>query len=149
MANRETSEIDISDIIEEIGSQVELRLPEHRAQYDSAPTPIPLSLQELGRYRVISKLGKGGMGQIVTSNDPWLNRHVAIKLIHGGRQAEERVLQRFTREAQVTAQLEHPNIVPVYDMGTSEEGQIFFAMRRVDGRSDDRVGRLRERVIEI
>lgn len=132
MGSRDTKEIDLSDVIEEVGSQVELRLPEH---YDEAPTPLPHSLQQLGRYHEMYKLGRGGMGQVVAADDPWLNRLVAVKLVHGGLDAEARALHRFTREAQVTAQLEHPHIVPVYDMGTSEDGQLFFAMRRVSGNS--------------
>lgn len=130
MGSRDTKELDLSDILEEVGPQLDLREP-----LDEAPTPIPRSIQQLGRYRVISKLGKGGMGQVVAADDPWLNRHVALKLLHGGLQAEPRMLQRFAREAQVTAQLEHPHIVPVYDIGTTEEGQLFFAMRRVTGQS--------------
>lgn len=132
MSSRDTKELDLSDILEEVGSQVDLRLPEH---LEEAPTPIPNSLRHLGRYNVLYKLGRGGMGQVVAADDPWLNRQVAVKLLHGGLQAETRMLHRFTREAQVTAQLEHPHIVPVYDMGTSEEGQLFFAMRRVSGES--------------
>ena len=123
MSSRDTKELDLSDILEEVGSQVDLRLPEH---VDDAPTPLPAAIQHLGRYRTMYKLGRGGMGQVVAANDPWLNRQVAVKLLHGGLQAEQSMLQRFTREAQVTAQLEHPNIVPVYDMASGEEGQLFF-----------------------
>jgi len=132
LSSRDTKELDLADILEEVGSHVDLRLPEH---LDDAPTPIPKSIAQLGRYVVLHKLGKGGMGQVVAADDPWLNRKVAVKLLHGGLQAEPKMLQRFASEAQITAQLEHPHIVPVYDIGTSHGGQLFFAMRKVSGQS--------------
>ncbi|MCC6620065.1 MAG: protein kinase [Deltaproteobacteria bacterium] len=75
-------------------------------------------------------LGVGGMGKVVLMRDVWLGRDVAVK--EPGDTADR---ARFVREALVTARLEHPGIVPVYDLGTGPSGEPWFAMRVVRGRS--------------
>ena len=91
--------------------------------------------EELGRFRVSRVLGVGGMGKVLEALDPELLRAVAVKLILDQDVVDEHLLSRFVAEAQITAQLDHPNIVPVYEMGVTTEGQIFFVMKKVQGKS--------------
>jgi len=85
------------------------------------------------RYVVKSTLGRGGMGEVRLCADGWIGRDVAMKVAHHGRAAEAQLRARFVREALVQGQLEHPSIVPVYDLGTRPDGATFFTMKRVRG----------------
>ncbi|HEY7125396.1 MAG TPA: protein kinase [Ktedonobacterales bacterium] len=78
----------------------------------------------LGPYQVISLLGKGGMGQVYRARDPRLGREVAIKVLSAALSQEHGYLERFRREARSIAQLNHPNIVSVYDFG--EQGNTTY-----------------------
>jgi serine/threonine-protein kinase len=89
----------------------------------------------LGRFHVKKVLGEGGMGRVLEALDPELLRAVAVKLILDPNEVDEHMLSRFVAEAQITAQLDHPNIVPVYEMGVTTDGRIFFVMKKVQGRS--------------
>ena len=84
------------------------------------------------RYRLGAELGRGGMGRVVEAYDAQLNRTVAYKevLARGG----SNHTRRFAREVQLTARLEHPSIVPLYDSGITGDGRPFYVMRRVSGR---------------
>jgi serine/threonine protein kinase len=83
-----------------------------------------------GRYVQLGELGRGGLGRVALVHDRRLGREIAIKqLVH--RSSSSR--KRFLREAQLTAQLEHPAIVPVYDVGVDAEGEPYYVMRRVSG----------------
>ncbi len=84
------------------------------------------------RYSEESVLGKGGMGVVVLALDRDLGRSVAVKKLNVGK-GEAATLDRFLREAQVTAQLEHPGILPVYDLGADESGRFYYVMRLVRG----------------
>ena len=84
-----------------------------------------------GRYRIEHEIGRGGMGRVFLAEDQRLGRRVALKTRLG---EGERAAARFHQEARATAQLEHPNIVPVYDLDHDEEGQTRFTMRLVEGR---------------
>ena len=91
--------------------------------------------ETLGRFAVRKVLGEGGMGRVLEALDPELLRAVAVKLILDPNEVDEHMLSRFVAEAQITAQLDHPNIVPVYEMGVTTDGRIFFVMKKVKGRS--------------
>ena len=93
----------------------------------------PVSVAERGRYVEGSLLGRGGMGEVRWLHDDLLQRDVARKTTLRGLspQAEARLL----REARLTAHLEHPGIVPVYDAGRDEEGRLYFTMRVVRGQT--------------
>jgi len=75
------------------------------------------------------------MGRVFEAYDPTLGRVVALKVLAGVRPSRGRWTDRFVAEARIAAQLEHPNIVPVYEMGATEDGDPFFVMRKVEGRS--------------
>jgi len=107
--------------------------------HSSAHKPIPVTtattLDETGpRYERQSLLGEGGMGQVWLMRDVRVGRRVAMKMIRidtGGTDAGGKA--RFLREARVQGQLEHPAVVPVYDLGTTPDGDFFFTMKRVRG----------------
>jgi len=86
------------------------------------------------RYQHQGLLGQGGNGVVISVYDKKMRRPVALKL--ASTSASEREAQaRFLREAQVTGQLTHPNVMPVYDIGTDLDGHVFFTMKQVQGRS--------------
>ncbi len=82
------------------------------------------------RYDLAGELGRGGMGRVHSAQDTRLGRDVALKVLRPG--ADPR---RMQREARITAILEHPGVVPVYDAGVTEDGQPFYTMRLIRGRS--------------
>jgi ABC-type transport system substrate-binding protein len=84
-----------------------------------------------GRYDIVSELGRGGMGVVYRAHDPLLNREVAIKLIPPTLLNPE-TEQRFQREAQLVAQMDHPAIVPIFDSG-KHDASLFFVMPVVQG----------------
>jgi serine/threonine protein kinase/tetratricopeptide (TPR) repeat protein len=88
--------------------------------------------RQLGRYVMMRRLARGGMGEVWLAWDPELDRDVAIKLLRGF--DEERASARLLREAKIMARLTHPNIVAIYDVG-SVEGQVFLAMEYVRGQT--------------
>jgi serine/threonine-protein kinase len=91
-----------------------------------------MGLDRIGKYRILGKIGEGGMGEVYRAHDPLLNRSVAVKTIsRGAGDAEFR--QRFQREAQAVARLNHPNVVTVYDFG-EEDGVTYMAMELLEGR---------------
>ena len=96
------------------------------ATLDSAPDHI-------GRYRVLEKLGQGGMGIVFSAWDERLDRSLAIKVI-GGSGDDDSAVKRFWREARATAAVNHPNICQIYEVG-EHEGQLFIAMERLEGES--------------
>jgi serine/threonine-protein kinase len=83
------------------------------------------------RYRNTELLGSGGVGLVHAALDSETGRVVALKTLKKGAVAEPRLVRQFLQEARVTAQLEHPNIVPIYDVGKLPDGQTFYTMRVV------------------
>jgi eukaryotic-like serine/threonine-protein kinase len=92
-----------------------------------------------GRYERGDLLGAGGMGEVYLSRDRRIGRGVAMKLIRATHAERSSIRARFEREARVQAQLEHPAVVPVYDIGLTPTGQTYFTMKRVRGRALDDV----------
>ena len=88
----------------------------------------------LGRYLDLGMLGKGGMGEVRRVRDEVLNRNLAMKIIHSNFLRNKNALTRFIEEAQVGAQLQHPNIVPIHEMGTLPDGRYYFTMKEIKGR---------------
>jgi len=104
----------------------------------------PAPLDDTGfveRYQLGTRLGIGGMGEVRLVRDHRIGRDVAMKLIREGVGMRGDVRIRFEREARVQGQLEHPSIVPVYDLGISPGGEAFFTMKRVRGHSLDDIMR--------
>jgi len=86
-----------------------------------------------GKYKILRLLGEGGMGRVYLAQDPRLKREVAIKIMRSGK--DEQLRLRFLEEAQVLGQLEHPNIVPIYDLAHIGSTHMYCVMRYVRGLS--------------
>ncbi len=91
-----------------------------------------MELSQVGKFKIVDKLGQGAMGEVFRALDPVLGREVAIKVVTGKLSADEGARLRFQREAQSAAQLNHPNIITVYDFG-EEQGMAFMAMELLEG----------------
>jgi len=89
-------------------------------------------LEQIGKYKIIGEIGEGAMGVVYKAHDPVLNRFVAIKMISATVKADNELRQRFQREAQAAAGLNHPNIITVHDFG-EEQGKIYMAMELLEG----------------
>jgi eukaryotic-like serine/threonine-protein kinase len=87
-----------------------------------------------GRYRIVRKLGSGGMADVYLAEDEELGRRIAIKILNDRHANDESFVERFRREAKNAAGLSHPNIVAIYDRGEAE-GTYYIAMEYLDGRS--------------
>src|SRR5438477_11114386 len=86
------------------------------------------------RYRVLSRLGRGGMGVVYRVEHVMMKKEVALKLLHPELSRLDEVARRFEREAEAAARLDHPNIITVTDFGRAD-GQLFLVMELLSGRS--------------
>ena len=86
----------------------------------------------LGDFRIVRELGRGGMGIVYEAEQISLGRRVALKILSRGVLADQRQLQRFQNESRAAASLDHPNIVSIYGVGVEREIH-FYAMRYIDG----------------
>jgi tetratricopeptide (TPR) repeat protein len=102
----------------------------------ASPTPAAAGAW---RYRLDGEIGRGGMGAVFRAFDLDLQREVALKVLHLDLAADGSLGARFVEEAQVAARLQHPAIVPVYDVGTMPDGKLYFTMKLVAGRTLDDV----------
>ncbi len=87
-----------------------------------------------GRYRVLKRIGSGGMADVWLADDTHLQRRVALKVLHSRFSQDREFVERFRREAEAAAGLQHPNIVAVFDRGEFE-GSYYIAMQYVEGRT--------------
>jgi TolB-like protein/tetratricopeptide (TPR) repeat protein len=90
--------------------------------------------QTISHYRIMSKLGEGGMGVVYRAEDLSLGRHVALKFIQPGL-ADEKTRQRFMREAQAASAIDHPNICAIHEIGEAPDGRLFLVMPCYQGES--------------
>jgi serine/threonine protein kinase/tetratricopeptide (TPR) repeat protein len=109
--------------------------------------------QTVSHYRILDKLGEGGMGVVYSAEDTHLGRHVAIKFLSAATADAHHFKARFLREARAASQLSHPHIATVYDYGETAEGSPFIVMEEVKGKPLDKLLREGEltlaRAIEI
>jgi serine/threonine protein kinase len=104
------------------------------SQVTMRPTRTLTVGDRVGRYLVLTTLGTGGMGVVFAAYDPQLDRKVALKLLRAGITYNTKDARtRLRREAQAIAQLSHPNVVNVYDVGETDDGDLYIAMEFVEG----------------
>jgi tetratricopeptide (TPR) repeat protein len=103
--------------------------------HEREPATLERGVQ-VGRYLVLGRVGRGGMGEVFAAHDPELDRKVALKLLHvrPGLADDSQARARMAREAQAMARLNHPNTVTVHDVG-EHEGRVFLAMEFVEGQT--------------
>ena len=94
--------------------------------------PVPAPTERVGRYELLDRLGKGGMGVVYRARDTKLDRPVAVKLLLGNLQDDEEMRERFLREARAAGELNHRNIIQVFDFG-EEGGRAFIVMELLEG----------------
>ena len=129
-ANMTTERIDPNDLPPTVLASDASSEKALEIEYDEELYQVGTSI---GRYEISEKISHGGMGIVYRAIDTMLCRDVAIKILldrHGDRDSLRR---RFLDEARVTGQLQHPGIVPIYELGETEGGTPFFAMKLVEG----------------
>jgi serine/threonine protein kinase len=98
--------------------------------------------QSIKQYKIVSLLGKGGMGEVYLAHDTKLNRKVALKLLPVSLSKDEERLRRFKQEARAASALNHPNVCVIHEIGETDDGRHFIAMEYIDGVT------LRHRLVE-
>jgi len=136
--------INLADVLKTHGVNAPLQLEsayDEGGEGDASPEPPKagatgdvVSLGETDRYLIGGELGRGGVGRVVKAFDRYLGRTIAMKVPLYWPTLEDEV-DKFIEEAQATGQLEHPNIVPIYDIGSLPGGEIYYTMKRVRNQS--------------
>ncbi len=117
------------------GSMLRLILPDADDDREPVVKPVgPEGAAGLGsRYQVLGEVARGGLGVVLKGRDLDLGRDVAVKVLHERFKGDRSVIERFVEEAQIGGQLQHPGIVPVYELGLRPDERPFFAMKLVKG----------------
>jgi serine/threonine protein kinase len=111
-------------------------VPTETQAQDSSPLMSALIGREIaGRFRILAKLGEGGMGAVYRGEQMSLKRAVAVKVLRPELSHNQQLLRRFSAEAEAVAKLDHPNTVKVYDFGQDTDGSLFIAMEYIEGGS--------------
>jgi tetratricopeptide (TPR) repeat protein len=97
-------------------------------------SPVSVGATQGGRYQLGEEIGRGGMGKVLKGRDPEMDRELAIKVLREEHQEHPDMVQRFLAEARINGRLQHPGIVPVYDLDRFPDQRPFFTMKLVQGR---------------
>ena len=96
---------------------------------------MPLPGDRPVRVQLLGEIARGGMGAVLKGRDPDLGRDLAVKVLLEAHQDKPELVRRFVEEAQIGGQLQHPGVVPVYELGTFADGRPYFAMKLVKGQT--------------
>lgn len=111
------------------------------APTDAPPPPRAVGPDRLlgtflaGKYRILEKIGEGGMGTVFVANQEPIDRQVAVKVLHHSLANDEIAVRRFEREAKVISRMRHPNTVTVYDFGRTQAGELYLVMELLEGQT--------------
>ncbi|HZM71141.1 MAG TPA: serine/threonine-protein kinase [Candidatus Cryosericum sp.] len=109
--------------------------PDAAAAGPGAGAGVAMAGRTIGPYRVVREIGRGGMGVVYEAEQQRPRRTVALKVILGGRHVDPIAVRMFQRESDSLARLKHPSIAAVYESGSTEDGEHYFAMELVQGRT--------------
>ncbi len=126
------------DLRELVPAMIEIEQVKGDQDQRSEPPLGGAGLQQLGDYRILREVGRGGMGIVYEAEQESLGRHVALKVLPSHALLEPRQVQRFQREARVAARLHHTNIVPVFGVG-EHDGLHYYVMQYIHGPGLDQV----------
>jgi serine/threonine-protein kinase len=96
---------------------------------------MPFQEDRSGRYQLLGEIARGGMGAVLRGRDGDIGRDLAIKVLLGVHKDKPELIRRFVEEAQIGGQLQHPGVVPIYDVGTFADRRPFFTMKLVKGQT--------------
>ena len=96
---------------------------------------MPAPAKRGDRYQLFGEIARGGMGVVIKGRDPDLGRDLAVKVLLASHRDKPELVRRFVEEAQIGGQLQHPGIVPVYELGTFADRRPYFTMKLVKGRT--------------
>jgi serine/threonine protein kinase/predicted negative regulator of RcsB-dependent stress response len=123
------------------GTPPKVLLPDSNSEHGTSPVVDPgssatrLVPQGRGNYQLLGEIARGGMGVILKGHDTDLGRDVAVKVLDANLAKRPEVVRRFVEEAQIGGQLQHPGIVPVYELGLMADERPYFTMKLVKGRT--------------
>jgi WD40 repeat protein/predicted Ser/Thr protein kinase len=120
------------DALERIAEPIKQQVPEPETIGNGGAGTAGATVRYFGDYELLEEVARGGMGVVYRARQVSLNRVVAVKMILAGQLASEGDVQRFKTEAEAAASLDHPNIVPIYEVG-EHAGQHYFSMKFIDG----------------
>src|SRR5262245_22202115 len=119
-------------------------VPLQETPASAAPPSWPGGRGRLEDYQIEEEVGRGGVGVVYKARDTDLNRTLAVKVLKEEHRGQPELERRFLEEAQLTAQLQHPGIPPVHEVGRARDGRPFFAMKLIKGRNFARLLEERE-----
>lgn len=102
-------------------------------------TEQPMPIRTIGAYEVLAEIGSGGMGVVYRARHCGSGKILAMKVLRGELCADPINVKRFQQEVKTTSSLTHPNIIPIYDSGTTDDGSPYFVMEYLDGRNLDEI----------
>lgn len=118
--------------------EIEIVKEDHQEVAEQAAAPVAPALRQLGDFRILREVGKGGMGIVYEAEQVSLGRHVALKVLPRNMLLDTRAKRRFEREAKSAARLHHTNIVPVFGVG-EQDGMPYYVMQFIQGLGLDEV----------
>ena len=127
------------EIREMFPAMVEVEQADDDVRGEASPPPaVAPRLSQVGDYRILREIGRGGMGVVYEAEQISLGRRVALKVLPGHAIGDRKALERFRREAKAAARMHHTNIVPVFEVGRESEF-AFYAMQLIQGQGLDQV----------